>query len=71
MGLKTGRTELLQRVRAVCASSPLTHDRCCCCRCRLERWLQAALARPSAQQTKPTDEVIIASWAKFVSPLQD
>lgn len=38
---------------------------------RLERWMKAALARPSAQQTKPADDVIIQSWGKFVTPLKD
>lgn len=33
--------------------------------------MKAALARPSAQQTKPSDDVIIKSWGKFVTPLQD
>jgi hypothetical protein len=31
--------------------------------------MKAALARPSAQQTKPADEVIVESWKKFVTPL--
>ena len=38
--------------------------------CRLERWMDAALARPSAQQTKPADDVIVAGWGKFVAPLK-
>lgn len=38
-------------------------------RCRLERWYRAALARPSAKETAPTDELIIQGNAKFVSPL--
>ncbi|KAL4443358.1 hypothetical protein ABPG75_011095 [Micractinium tetrahymenae] len=38
---------------------------------RLERWMRAALARPSAQQTKPADDVLIAGMAKYVSPLKE
>ena len=38
--------------------------------CRFERWMQAALARPSAQQTKPSDEVIVEGLRKFVSPFK-
>lgn len=37
---------------------------------RFERWMQAALARPSAQQTKPSDEVIVEGLRKFVSPFK-
>lgn len=33
--------------------------------------MRAALARPSAQETKPADEVIVASWQKFVAPMKD
>ena len=32
--------------------------------------MTAALARPSAQQTKPDDEVIISGMAKFVAPMK-
>ncbi|KAL4424504.1 hypothetical protein ABPG77_006813 [Micractinium sp. CCAP 211/92] len=38
---------------------------------RLESWMKAALARPSAQQTKPADNVIIQGFGKFVTPLKD
>ncbi|KAL4452008.1 hypothetical protein ABPG75_007670 [Micractinium tetrahymenae] len=38
---------------------------------RLERWMKAALARPSAQQTKPADDAIVTGYGKFVSPLKD
>ena len=38
--------------------------------CRLERWMTAALARPSAQQTKPDDDVIISGMAKYVAPVK-
>ena len=38
---------------------------------RLRRWMDAALARPSALDTKPSDEAIVASLAKFVQPLKD
>jgi len=33
--------------------------------------MRAALARPSAQQTKPADEVIIEGMGKFVAPLKE
>eukprot|EP00887_Chlorella_sp_A99_P006102 scaffold22.g6102.t1 len=33
---------------------------------RLERWAEAALARPSSQQTRPSDDTVRKSWAKFV-----
>ena len=33
---------------------------------RLTRWAEAVLARPSAQETKPADDVMAASWKKFV-----
>lgn len=33
--------------------------------------MHAVLARPSAAETKPADEVVIASWQKFVAPLKD
>lgn len=38
---------------------------------RLERWMRAALARPSAQKTKPADDVIVGSMAKFVVPMKE
>lgn len=31
--------------------------------------MNAALARPSAQETKPADEAIIEGFKKFVAPL--
>jgi hypothetical protein len=31
--------------------------------------MKAALARPSAQETKPSDDSIVQSWRKFVTPL--
>ena len=37
---------------------------------RLERWLRAALARPSVADTKPSDAAIIAVLEGFVSPLK-
>lgn len=33
---------------------------------RFHRWADAVLARPSSQETKPTDEVILSSLRKFV-----
>ncbi|EFN54900.1 hypothetical protein CHLNCDRAFT_135021 [Chlorella variabilis] len=36
---------------------------------RLERWMEASLARPSAQQTRPDEEVTVNGWRKFVTPL--
>ena len=38
---------------------------------RLRRWMDAALARPSALETKPSDEAIVASLAKFVQQMKD
>lgn len=38
---------------------------------RLDAWMDAVLARPSALQTVPEDEVIVASWGKFVMPLKE
>ncbi len=38
--------------------------------CRLESWLQAALARPSAQSSKPADDFIVKALAPFVADLK-
>lgn len=43
---------------------------CLAHRRRFERWMHAALARPSAQQTKPSDEVIVEGLRKFVAPFK-
>lgn len=37
---------------------------------RLESWLQAALARPSAAETQPDAKAVIATFAAFVAPLK-
>jgi glutathione S-transferase len=37
---------------------------------RLQRWIDAVRARPSAKSTKPSDDVIINSWRKFVVELK-
>lgn len=37
---------------------------------RLQRWARAVLARTSAQATKPEDDVIAQSLAKFVTPMK-
>ncbi|KAI7842579.1 hypothetical protein COHA_003683 [Chlorella ohadii] len=37
---------------------------------RFERWMHAALARPSAQQTKPADDVIVEGLRKYVAPFK-
>jgi len=39
--------------------------------CRFERWMHAALARPSAQQTKPADDVIVEGLRKYVAPFKN
>ena len=31
--------------------------------------MEASLARPSAQQTRPDEEVTVNGWRKFVTPL--
>ncbi|KAK9838897.1 hypothetical protein WJX74_005465 [Apatococcus lobatus] len=38
---------------------------------RLSRWYKAALARPSSQQSGPSDEQLQNSWGKFNTPLKD
>lgn len=47
------------------------HQSLCTASCRLERWVDAALARPSAQQTKPADDVIASSLRKFAAEFKD
>lgn len=48
--------------RPACASPPAR---------RFASWMEAALARPSAQQTKPDDEVIVEAMRKFLSPFHE
>lgn len=64
-------------LRRCCASSmlPLSASPIPACRFplwprRFERWIDAALQRPSAQQTKPTDDVIVEGMRKFVAPFK-
>lgn len=34
----------------------------------LQRWVRAALARPSLQQTTPSEEAVVGGMRKFVAP---